>query len=111
VFFSVFTSATRFGSGWTWLCVDADGKLFITSSPNQDPTDGHRREKGHPVGIWRLSDRLQDEIEDKKRWVGLLAWRFFFERLKKCSPPNPKILLTITRPTPKQLSVQSKNQP
>jgi Fe-Mn family superoxide dismutase len=33
-----FTQAamTRFGSGWTWLCVDADGGLVITSTPNQD---------------------------------------------------------------------------
>ena len=27
---------TRFGSGWAWLCVDADGGLVITSTPNQD---------------------------------------------------------------------------
>lgn len=25
-----------FGSGWAWLCVGADKKLFITSTPNQD---------------------------------------------------------------------------
>jgi len=33
-----FTQAamTRFGSGWAWLCVDADGGLVITSTPNQD---------------------------------------------------------------------------
>jgi len=29
-------AATRFGSGWAWLCVDVDGKLLITSTPNQD---------------------------------------------------------------------------
>src|SRR5210317_2264155 len=29
-------AATRFGSGWAWLCVDASGGLFVTSSPNQD---------------------------------------------------------------------------
>ncbi|RKD17228.1 superoxide dismutase [Pelobium manganitolerans] len=28
--------ATRFGSGWAWLIVDADGKLAVTSTPNQD---------------------------------------------------------------------------
>lgn len=28
--------ATRFGSGWAWLSVDAQGKLFISSTPNQD---------------------------------------------------------------------------
>ncbi|MCP3659027.1 MAG: superoxide dismutase [Bacteroidetes bacterium] len=29
-------AATRFGSGWAWLCVDKDNKLFICSTPNQD---------------------------------------------------------------------------
>jgi Fe-Mn family superoxide dismutase len=29
-------AGTRFGSGWAWLCVDADDKLFICSTPNQD---------------------------------------------------------------------------
>ena len=28
-------AATRFGSGWAWLSV-ANGKLFISSTPNQD---------------------------------------------------------------------------
>ena len=28
-------AATRFGSGWAWLCV-ADGKLCVCSTPNQD---------------------------------------------------------------------------
>ena len=28
--------ATRFGSGWAWLAVKADGKLCVCSSPNQD---------------------------------------------------------------------------
>ena len=28
--------ATRFGSGWAWLVVKADGKLAVTSTPNQD---------------------------------------------------------------------------
>lgn len=29
-------AATRFGSGWAWLCVDGSGKLVVTSTPNQD---------------------------------------------------------------------------
>jgi len=28
--------ATRFGSGWAWLCVSADGSLCVCSTPNQD---------------------------------------------------------------------------
>lgn len=29
-------AATRFGSGWAWLGVTADGSLVVTSTPNQD---------------------------------------------------------------------------
>lgn len=29
-------AATRFGSGWAWLCVKSDGKVEVCSSPNQD---------------------------------------------------------------------------
>ena len=28
--------ATRFGSGWAWLCVKEDGGLCVCSTPNQD---------------------------------------------------------------------------
>ena len=42
--------ATRFGSGWAWLCVDANGALFVTSSPNQDnPTMDIAEKKGTPI--------------------------------------------------------------
>lgn len=40
--FETFTSAfanagaTRFGSGWAWLVLKADGTLAVTSTPNQD---------------------------------------------------------------------------
>lgn len=29
-------AATRFGSGWAWLCKGSDNKLFVSSTPNQD---------------------------------------------------------------------------
>lgn len=29
-------AATRFGSGWAWLCVKSDGNLCVCSTPNQD---------------------------------------------------------------------------
>ncbi len=37
-FKEAFTKAglTRFGSGWAWLAVGKDGKLAVSSSPNQD---------------------------------------------------------------------------
>jgi superoxide dismutase, Fe-Mn family len=42
--------ATRFGSGWAWLCVKSDGKLAICSTPNQDnPLMDVSECKGTPV--------------------------------------------------------------
>ncbi len=42
--------ATRFGSGWAWLIVGADGKLAVTSTPNQDnPLMDIAEVKGTPV--------------------------------------------------------------
>lgn len=42
--------ATRFGSGWAWLIVGADGKLAITSTPNQDnPLMDVAEVKGKPI--------------------------------------------------------------
>jgi len=29
-------AATRFGSGWAWLCIGDDGELCVCSTPNQD---------------------------------------------------------------------------
>ncbi len=29
-------AATRFGSGWAWLCKNADGSVSVCSTPNQD---------------------------------------------------------------------------
>lgn len=47
-----FTDAgkTRFGSGWAWLSVDKDGKLFVSSTPNQDnPLMDVADKKGTPI--------------------------------------------------------------
>jgi Fe-Mn family superoxide dismutase len=65
--------ATRFGSGWAWLCVGADGKLFITSSPNQDnPLMDIAEKKGTPIlglDVWEhayylnYQNRRPDYIE------------------------------------------------
>jgi len=41
---------TRFGSGWAWLVVDENGKLQVTSTPNQDnPVMDIAEVKGSPI--------------------------------------------------------------
>lgn len=43
-------AATRFGSGWAWLYVTADGSLAVCSTPNQDnPLMDLAQFKGTPV--------------------------------------------------------------
>lgn len=43
-------ATTRFGSGWAWLCVDANKKLCVCSSPNQDnPLMDISECKGTPI--------------------------------------------------------------
>ena len=66
-------AATRFGSGWAWLCVGSDGKLFVTSSPNQDnPLMDVAEQKGTPIlglDVWEhayylnYQNRRPDYIE------------------------------------------------
>ena len=66
-------AATRFGSGWAWLCVDKGDKLFITSTPNQDnPLMDVADRKGTPIlglDVWEhayylnYQNRRPDYIE------------------------------------------------
>jgi len=42
--------AKRFGSGWAWLAVDKDGKLFVISTANQDnPLMNTETKQGTPI--------------------------------------------------------------
>lgn len=41
---------TQFGSGWAWLAVDANGKLFVSQTPNQDnPLMDVAAKRGKPI--------------------------------------------------------------
>jgi Fe-Mn family superoxide dismutase len=41
---------TQFGSGWAWLAVDNDGKLFVSQTPNQDnPLMDVAAKRGKPI--------------------------------------------------------------
>ena len=66
---------TRFGSGWAWLIVGADGKLKVTSTPNQDnPLMDLAAVRGTPLlgnDVWEHAYYLQYQ---NRRGDYLGAW-------------------------------------
>ena len=70
-------ATTRFGSGWAWLSKTADGKLEISSTPNQD---NPFMEGKHPIiglDVWehayylKYQNRRPDYIGS---WWNLVNW-------------------------------------
>ena len=80
-------STARFGSGWVWLIVGADGKLAITSTPNQDnPLMDAAEVKGTPVlgnDVWehayylKWQNRRGDYLDG---WWQIVDWAKVSER-------------------------------
>jgi Fe-Mn family superoxide dismutase len=64
-FKTVFADAAKkqFGSGWAWLSVDSNGKLFVSSTPNQDnPLMDVVEKRGKPLlclDVWEHAYYLQ----------------------------------------------------
>ncbi len=71
----------RFGSGWAWLIVKADGQLAVCSTPNQDNTLMDIAEiKGEPIiglDVWehayylKYQNKRPDYINN---WWNLVNW-------------------------------------
>ena len=58
--------ATRFGSGWAWLVLKADGTLAVTSTPNQDSPlmQGVAEAEGIPIiglDVWEHAYYLKSQ--------------------------------------------------
>lgn len=70
-------AATRFGSGWAWLCVDSSGNLIVNSTPNQDTpiSDGLKPILG--LDVWEhayylnYQNRRPDYINS---WWNVVNW-------------------------------------
>src|SRR5690606_14210636 len=74
-----FTKAalTRFGSGWAWLVVKSDGKLAVTSTPNQDNPlmDGDQPILGLDVWEHAYYLKYQNKRPDYvKAWWNVVNW-------------------------------------
>lgn len=74
-------AATRFGSGWAWLCVHQGGKLEICSTPNQDnplmPGTGCGGTPILGVDVWEHAYYLhyQNRRADYlKAWWSVVSW-------------------------------------
>jgi superoxide dismutase, Fe-Mn family len=74
-----FTKAalTRFGSGWAWLVLKPDGKLAVTSTPNQDNPlmDGDKPLLGLDVWEHAYYLKYQNKRPDYvKAWWNVVNW-------------------------------------
>ena len=77
----------RFGSGWAWLCEDADGTLVVLSTPNQD-SPWMLEPRLRPllgVDVWEHAYYLkyQNRRGDYLRaWKDVVDWTAVSERLR-----------------------------
>lgn len=90
-FKEAFTKAamTRFGSGWAWLSVDKNGKLFVSSTANQDnPLMDVIEEKGTPIlglDVWEHAYYLKYQNKRADYVTGfwnIIDWKVVEARYK-----------------------------
>jgi superoxide dismutase, Fe-Mn family len=68
---------SRFGSGWAWLVVNKEGKLEVTSTPNQDSPIMEGLKPILGVDVWEHSYYLlyQNRRPDYlKAWWNVVSW-------------------------------------
>ena len=83
---------SRFGSGWAWLAVDEKGKLFVTSTPNQDnPLMDLADERGTPLlglDVWEHAYYLKYQnrrAEYVDNFWNIVNWDVVNKRLQQAN--------------------------
>lgn len=78
--------AGRFGSGWAWLVIDKDGKLAVTSTPNQDTPLAAGQKPVMGVDVWehayylKYQNRRADYLQ---AWWNTVNWNEVTSRYEK----------------------------
>jgi Fe-Mn family superoxide dismutase len=80
-FQEAFTKAAMsvFGSGWTWLCMDGDGHLMITTTANQDNPVSQGLIPLLGLDVWEHAYYLNYEnrrADYVAAWWNVVSWRF-----------------------------------
>lgn len=90
-------AATRFGSGWAWLMLSPEGKLFVASTSNQDsPISGKEVAgfEGYPLlilDVWehayylKYQNRRPEYIEN---FWQIINWDYVAERFANAGNPH-----------------------
>lgn len=80
---------TRFGSGWAWLALDDKGKMFVSSTPNQDnPLMDVVEDRGTPLlalDVWEHAYYLHYQnrrAEYVDNFWNIVNWKVVQNRLE-----------------------------
>lgn len=81
-------AATRFGSGWAWLCVNSSGALTLKSFPNQDSplTEGLKPILG--LDVWEHAYYLKYQNRRPEyitAWWNVVNWKDVADRFAKAT--------------------------
>lgn len=83
-------ASSRFGSGWAWLSVNEEGKLFVSNTANQDnPLMSTEKNQGIPVlciDVWEHAYYLKYQnkrVDYVKAFWSVINWDEVFRRYEE----------------------------